>query len=93
MDSCLKIVMVVAVSGFGLLGLFIVMLSLPKSRLASSLQLLFGIGTTAVSTLLIVSPVDLIPFLPIDDPLYVVTAIGGAVMAYLGNRDRKQLGG
>lgn len=92
-DTCLNIILACVVGGFLLIALFIVLLALPKSRLASSLQMLFGFGVSAVSTVLFISPIDFIPLpgVPIDDPFYVLGAIGGAVVGYLGLRERQRL--
>lgn len=92
MDSCFSVAAVVIICLTILAIVVAILLALPKSRLGYFLFEFFGWGATGVSTALFVSPVDLLPFVPLEDPLYVVTAIAGAVTAYFSNKGRKELG-
>jgi hypothetical protein len=68
---------------FAFAGLVVVLLSLPSSRLRDWLLSAFGIGGAAVSAAAVVSPLDLLPGLPIDDLAYLVMALVFGAIAYM----------
>ena len=80
-----------------LLGIaFLIMLSLPKSRLRSVVLEIGGWFTTAAATASVVSPVDLIPdFVPVlgwgDDVIAILVGIGAVLFALHERRMRQQL--
>lgn len=81
---------------FALIGLFVILLSLPKSRLRSIVLEFMGWGTTAVSAVSVVSPLDPIPdVIPVlgqlDDVGMIVLGICSALFAYYMRSQRKKL--
>ena len=81
---------------FGLIGLFIILLSIPKSRLRNIVLEFAGWGTTAVSAVSVVSPIDPIPdFIPVlgqlDDIGMIVLGICSLCMALYMRNQRKNM--
>ena len=96
MNSCLTFGLAIVICGTLLLGLFLVLLSMPKSKLRSVVFELLGWFTTASATVLVVSPIDLMPDVvpvagQIDDVLYIVVGIIAAVFAYHQRQERRRL--
>ena len=79
-----------------MLALFIVLLSLPASRLRSFLLEFMGWGTAGVSAVSVVSPIDFVPdFIPIlgwaDDVGAICVGVASLAMAILMRRQRHKL--
>lgn len=77
------------VGGFGLAFAFMVLIALPRSPLRDFVMQFLLWGVAAVCAFFVVSPVDLLPFLPFDDILALgggVTAAAGAVLQKLSQR-------
>jgi len=82
--------------GTGLFVVFLILLAMPKSQLRSFLAPLVGWAVAALSTIYIVSPIDIVPdFIPIagwlDDGGALMTAIAGAVMAMKAQSEQKKI--
>lgn len=91
MDSCATVIMVVIVVAAALFALFLILLSLPKSRLRYFLLEMMGWGTAGVSTILFVSPIDLLPLIPLEDPAYLLMALAGGVTGFIAHKERREL--
>lgn len=85
----LGVIKLAMVGGFGLALAFMILIALPRSPLRNfSLQFMLW-SFTAICTFFVVSPVDLLPFLPFDDIFTLgggVTAAAGAVLQKLSQR-------
>lgn len=81
---------------FAVLTVFMILLALPKSKLRSIVLEFLGWGTTAVSAVSVVSPIDLIPdFIPVlgqlDDIGMIILGICSAILAHRMGKQRKEL--
>jgi len=77
------------VGGFAIVFAFMVLMALPRSPLRDFFMQCLLWGVTAVCAFFVVSPVDLIPFLPFDDIFALgggMTAAAGAVLQKLSQR-------
>jgi hypothetical protein len=72
-----EVIKLALLGGFGLAFVFLVLLALPRSPLRDFVMQFLLWGFAAVCAFLVVSPVDLIPFLPFDD----ILALGGGLTA------------
>lgn len=96
METFAGILKVGCIGIIALIALFIILLSLPKSRLRSFvIEMLgwFGVAGSAVS---VVSPIDFLPdMIPlvgqIDDIGMIIIGTCSAIMAYSMRRERAQL--
>lgn len=86
--GCVKLVIICASILFALV---VILLALPRSRFRYFFFELLGWLTASTSTVLLVSPIDALPFIPVDDVGYGIAAVTGGVMAYLANRGRHRL--
>lgn len=82
--------------GTALAAAFLVLLAMPQSRLRDFLMPFVGWAVAALSTIYIVSPIDIVPdFIPIagwlDDGGALMTAIAGAVMAMRAQSEQKKI--
>lgn len=96
MEAFFDFLKVAAIGLFTLFALFIVLLSLPASRLRSFLLELMGWGTAGASAVAVVSPLDLIPdFIPVlgwtDDVGALLVGAASIIMALLMRRQRHRL--
>lgn len=96
MDAFFSFLKVLFLGFFGLIALFIILLSIPKSRLRNIVLEITGWGTTAVSAVSVVSPIDPIPdFIPVlgqlDDIGMIVLGICSALMAMYMRNQRKKM--
>jgi uncharacterized membrane protein YkvA (DUF1232 family) len=95
--NCGTVTVVIVICATLLFALFIVLLAMPNSRLRSAVLEILGWTVSAGSTVLLISPIDLIPLFPvigqIDDVGYIITAIGGALLAYRQRQQRDLLNG
>jgi hypothetical protein len=67
--------------GFALTGIFIVLLALPRSPLRDFIMQFLLWGMALAAGLVVVSPVDFIPFFPLDDMLAGGTGMIAAALA------------
>jgi uncharacterized membrane protein YkvA (DUF1232 family) len=79
-----------------LFALFIILLSLPASRLRSFLLETMGWGTAGISAVSVVSPIDFVPdFIPVlgwaDDVGMLCAGIASIAMALVMRRQRHRL--
>jgi hypothetical protein len=77
------------IGGFALAFAFMVLMALPRSPLRDFTMQCLLWGVAAVCAFFVVSPVDLMPFLPFDDILALgggMTAAAGAVLQKLAQR-------
>lgn len=81
---------VVVLAGAGLLIITFVLLALPRSRLRSVGIELMKYAVAAACALLLISPIDILPFLPFDDVGYIVAGIA-AIRSAGGDRRRRAL--
>lgn len=89
--DCGTIAVVIVICTTLLFALFIVLLAMPNSRLRSAVMEMLGWTVSAGSAVLVISPVDLIPFFPVDDVGYIIAGIGAAVLAYRQRQQRDLL--
>ena len=68
------------VGGFSLTLIFMVLVALPRSPLRDFVMQFMLWGVAAACAVFVVSPVDLLPFLPFDD----ILAMGGSLTAATG---------
>jgi hypothetical protein len=81
---------------FAVFALFIILLSLPASRLRSFVLELMGWGTAGVSAVSVVSPIDFVPdVIPLlgwmDDIGAIFVGLASVVMALVMRRQRNKL--
>ena len=92
MDAFFSFLIVIAIGGFALIALVLVLLAIPQTRFKSMLtEFLSWLGFVGVSGL-VVSPIDLIPdVIPVigwaDDAGYVLLALA---CAYIGWKQRQR---
>lgn len=94
MDSFFGFLKAIFLGLFGLVALFIILLSIPKSRLRDIVLEFTGWGTAAVSAVSVVSPIDPIPdFIPVlgqlDDIGMIILGICSLLMAIHMRNNRK----
>lgn len=93
MESFFHFLEVLIMAIAGLIGLFIILLALPKSKLRTIMLEILGWGGATVSTIGFFSPVDLIPdVIPVlgelDDIGYIVLGLLFALTAYYQRKKR-----
>ncbi len=96
MDAFFSFLKVLVIGVVVVLVVFMILMALPKSKLRNLVVEYLGWGTTAVSAVSVVSPVDMIPdLIPVlgqtDDIGMLVTGLGSAFLAYQMRRQRKKL--
>lgn len=96
MKGCWVVAIVIVVCGTLLVGLFVVLLAMPKSRLRSVFMEVVAWVVAAASVVLLFSPLDLAPdVIPvvgqIDDIGYIISAVAGSLLAYRQRRQRDLL--
>jgi uncharacterized membrane protein YkvA (DUF1232 family) len=69
-----------------LIGLFMVCLSVPESRLRDCCLQVAGWGLAALSVIYAVSPIDFIPGIPVDDWIVLAGGFAAAVQAWDAQR-------
>jgi uncharacterized membrane protein YkvA (DUF1232 family) len=96
MDGFFEVVKVFFIGLFALFALFMVLLSLPASRLRSFVLEITGWGTAAASAIYVISPFDFLPdFIPVlgwgDDVMAVLSALGSIALALMMRRQRAKI--
>ncbi len=82
------------ICGTVLMAAFLILLAMPQSKLREFLMPFVGWAVAALSTIYIVSPIDIVPdFIPVagwlDDGGALITGIAGAVMAMTSKSGHK----
>lgn len=92
LKGCLWVALAVVICGTVLVALFLILLSMPKSRLRSIFFEIFGWVASGGLVLLILSPIDFLPDpIFLDDIGYLIGAIAAGAAAYRQHRERREI--